>query len=152
MPASTGEWTVFHPKPGTKKNPKLRWSLPDRAFFGYGACHILAGTYLLDPPRRGFCAERIVPNGPYPGNHIYLTDGAIAFDYRGYVARDRLLDWFRKAWNGHTPGWSGTIEAVRFDLLDTAALNARKMLGPDQYFGDPVARARRFLAQKRHSG
>ncbi|MEM8655850.1 MAG: hypothetical protein AAGF36_14000 [Pseudomonadota bacterium] len=127
-----------------------RWALPDRAFFAHGACHILAGTYLLDPPRTGFRAERIIPNGPFPGNHVYLTNGDLAFDYRGYVPRDRLLAWFRTAWDTHVPHWSGTISAVTFDLLDTAALNARKMRGPDQYLGDPVARARQFIAAKTH--
>ncbi len=31
-------------KRGIKKDPERRWALPDRIFFGYGACHILAGT------------------------------------------------------------------------------------------------------------
>lgn len=72
------------------------------------------------------------------------------FDYRGYVPRDRMLAWFRAAWSEQVPGWSGTIEAVDFELLSTRALNARKMRGPDQYFGDPIARARRFIAGKTH--
>ncbi|MEL6463324.1 MAG: hypothetical protein AAFQ58_00015 [Pseudomonadota bacterium] len=141
---------MFRLKPGTKQDPARRWALPDRAFFAHGACHILAGTYLLDPPRAGLRAERIVPSGPFPGNHVYLTDGDVAFDYRGYVDRTRLLAWFRTAWGKHVPNWSGTVSAVTFDLLDTAALNARKMRGPDQYHGDPIARAHRFLAHKSH--
>lgn len=141
---------MYRPPPGTKGNPEKRWALPDRAFFAHGACHILAGVYLNDPPRPGFYAERVVPNGPFPGNHIYVTDGHIAFDYRGYVARHRLLDWFRHSWGQYLPGWSGTVETVDFDLRDTASLNARKMRGPDQYLHNPIPRARSFIARKHH--
>ncbi|MEO0379353.1 MAG: hypothetical protein AAF252_03735 [Pseudomonadota bacterium] len=141
---------MYRPKPGTKSDPVRRWDLPDRCFFAHGGCHVLAGVYLLDPPRTGFRAERIVPNGPFAGNHIYVTDGKVAFDYRGYVARDRLLTWFRKHWSSQVPGWSGTVEAVRFDLLDTSELNARKMRGPDQFLNNPIPRARAFLAAKDH--
>jgi hypothetical protein len=41
-------------KPGIKRDPERRWALPDRIFFGHGACHILAGVYLENPPLRGF--------------------------------------------------------------------------------------------------
>jgi hypothetical protein len=36
-------------KGGIKRNPERRWALPDRIFFGFGACHILAeATSALD--------------------------------------------------------------------------------------------------------
>lgn len=141
---------MFRPRPGTKQDLVRRWTLPDRAFFAHGACHILAGVYLRDPPLPGFRAERIVPDTPYSGNHIYLTDGTLCFDYRGYTERSRLLRWFAAHQIRLAPQWSGTIEAVRFDLLDTAALNARKMRGPCQYLHDPVPRARAFIKAMRH--
>lgn len=141
---------MFRPRPGTKEDPVKRWALSDRAFFAHGACHILAGVYLQGPPRPGFRAERIVPHSPFSGNHIYLTDGTMCFDYRGYTDRARLLNWFAAGQARFAPGWRGTIEAVHFDLLDTAALNARKMRGPDQYLHDPIPRARAFVASKRH--
>lgn len=137
-------------KPGTKRDPVKRWALPDRIFFGHGACHILAGTYLDDPPLDGFHAERIIPVDGLPGNHVYVTDGRIAFDYHGYSVRARLLDHHARGWSARHSGWGCAVERVDFPLLDTAALNARKMLGPDQYLGDPVPRARRFLARVKH--
>ena len=142
---------MYRPAPGTKQDPVRRWALPDRAFFAHGACHILAGVYLRNSPRHGFRAERIVANAPYPGNHIYVTDGTLCFDYRGYCARDRLLAWYATQQAGHMPQWRGTVEAVRFDLLDTAALNARLMRGPDQYLHDPIPRARAFVAAMHHT-
>lgn len=137
-------------KKGIKKDPVRRWALPDRIFFGHGACHILAGTFLEYPPLPGFHAERIIPAEGFAGNHVYVTDGVVAFEYHGYSLRDRLLDHHRKGWATHSPGWNFRIERVDFDLLDTAELNRRKMLGPDQYLHDPIQRARRFVARRDH--
>lgn len=138
-------------KPGIKKDPARRWALPDRIFFGHGACAILAGAYLERPPLAGFRAERIVPAEGFAGNHIYVTDGVLAFDYHGYSLRERLLAHHGKGWAGRQVGWSCTIEAADFDLLDGRALNRRKMLGPDQYLHDPVARAERFIGRLDHA-
>lgn len=138
-------------KRGIKKDPQRRWNLPDRIFFGYGACHILAGAFLDHPPLAGFHAERIVPDEGFSGNHIYVTDGVVAFDYHGYSSRERLLKHHRKGWSGLHEGWNCTIERVDFHLLDTIELNQRKMLGPDQYLHDPVARARRFIGRMDHA-
>ena len=138
-------------KPGIKRDPVRRWALPDRIFFGHGACHILAGTYLAAPPLPGFHAERIIPAEGFAGNHVYVTDGTVAFDYHGYALRDRLLSHHRRGWSARSrPGWDCVIERVDFDLLDTAELNRRKMLGPDQYGHDPTARAHRFIARVDH--
>lgn len=139
-------------KRGIKKDPERRWALPDRIFFGYGACHILAGVFLERLPLDGFHAERILPDEGFSGNHIYVTDGTVAFDHHGYSTRGRLLAHHRKGWAGLSHGWQCTIETVEFDLLDTAELNRRKMLGPDQYLHDAIPRARRFIERTDHAG
>lgn len=137
---------MYRLKPGIKQDPQRRWALPDRIFFGHGACHILAGTYLEVAPLKGFHAERIIPGDGYAGNHIFVTDGDIAFDFHGYSVRNSLLLHHTSGWARVSEmGWHCRIEVVDFDLLDTEALNARKMLGPDQYFADPRLRARSFL-------
>lgn len=138
-------------KRGIKKDPVRRWALPDRIFFGYGACHILAGVYLKHEPLAGFHAERIIPDDGFAGGHMFVTDGVIAFDYHGYCLRDRLLAHHRKGWSTHSPGWSSTIEPVDFDALDTVELNARKMLGPDQYLHDARPRALAFIVRRDHA-
>jgi hypothetical protein len=137
-------------KHGIKKNPERRWALPDRIFFGYGACAILAGTFLRHPPIAGFHAERIIPADGFAGGHAYVTDGSIAFDYHGYSCRERLLAHHAKGWSERNLGWQCEIEVVDFDLLDTVELNRRKMLGPDQYLHDPIVRARRFIERVDH--
>lgn len=138
-------------KHGIKRNPEKRWALPDRVFFGHGACAILAGTFLKHPPLEGFYAERIIPAEGFAGNHVYVTNGNVAFDYHGYSGRERLLDHHQRAWTSHSAGWQCTIAKVDFDLLDTAELNRRKMLGPDQYLHDALLRARRLLQRIDHA-
>jgi hypothetical protein len=141
---------MYFLKSGIKRDHERRWALPDRIFFGHGACHILAGTYLAHPPLAGFHAEHIIPRDGFYGGHVYVTDGDIAFDYHGYSARDRLLDHHGKGWSRQYAGWDCVIEKVDFDLLDTAELNQRKMLGPEQYLFDPITRARRFIERVNH--
>ncbi len=138
-------------KPGIKNDPEKRWALPDRVFFGHGACHILAGTYLNNTPLQGFYAERIIPKRGFLGNHIFVTDGCIAFDYHGYSIRKKLLSHFRNGWSSKYIDWDCELEIVKFDLLSTPDLNERKMLGPDQYLFDPIARAVRFINSYDHS-
>ena len=142
---------VYRLKPGVKQDHMRRWALPDRIFFGHGACHILAGVYLADAPLSGFHAERIIPHGSVPGGHMYVTDGEIAFDYHGYSLRGRLLDHHRRSWSVDYPGWTCDIERVDFPILAANALNSRKMLGPDQYLHNAIPRARAFLARREHA-
>ncbi|MEO0931199.1 MAG: hypothetical protein AAFY14_11220 [Pseudomonadota bacterium] len=138
-------------KPAIKQDPKRRWALPDRIFFGHGACHILAGAYLKQRPLPGFCAERIIPADGFAGNHIYVTDGEVAFDHRGYTLRMRLLQFHTNGWaSRHAQGWNCRLEKVEFDLLSTTELNARKMRGPDQYLCNPIPRAARYLQRIDH--
>lgn len=142
---------MYKMKPGVKQDQIRRWALPDRVFFGYGACHILAGVFLTRKPHSGFYAERVLPADGFAGNHIFVTNGTVAFDHHGYSLRHRLLQHHTSAWakeNGD--GWHCTLTRVDFDLLNTADLNARKMLGPDQYGGDPIARAELFLIRINH--
>jgi hypothetical protein len=133
--------------PEIKRDPLKRWNLNDRIFFGNGACHILAGTYLEVAPLPGFHAEWIRPHPGYSGNHIYVTDGTVAFDFHGYSLRSRLLDYHRRRRSIRQSGWDAAIVHVDFDLLDTESLNIINHLGPDQYLEDPRPRARRYLAR-----
>jgi hypothetical protein len=142
---------MYRLKPGIKQDLQRRWQLPDRIFFGHGACHILAGVYLETAPLAGFHAERIVPGEGYFGNHIFVTDGVMAFDYHGYSCRKNLMLHHCSGWSKLSGrGWHYKLETVEFDLLDTRELNARKMRGPDQYFKDPRPRACSFLERFNH--
>ncbi|NJM81358.1 MAG: hypothetical protein HC844_01715 [Tabrizicola sp.] len=141
---------MYWPIPGIKKHPERRWNQPDRIFFGFGACHILAGVFLEEAPFHGFYGEWIVPIRGFAGTHIYVTNGLISFDFHGYTIRERLLARYGKGHRTRNPAWDAEVVKIDFDLLDTHELNARKHLGPDQYFGDPIPRARAFIASKRY--
>ena len=56
---------MYRLKPGIKQDPERRWALPDRVFFGFGACLILAGVYLQNPPLLGFFSESVIPGGGF---------------------------------------------------------------------------------------
>ena len=84
---------MFIPEQGTKQDPVRRWSLSDLAFFGHGACHILAYEFLERFPRSGFNAVWIKPAEGYRVNHVFVTNGVIAFDYRGYLSESRLISY-----------------------------------------------------------
>ena len=136
---------MFRPRHIVKSDPEKRWRQRDRVFFGFGACHILAGVFLEDPPLEGFSGEWIVPSDGFPGTHIYVTNGRLTFDFHGYSFRKNLL---AKYWHGHQrlyPGWSAEVRKIDFPLLDTKELNRRKHLGPDQYIHDPRPRAKQFI-------
>ena len=137
-----------------KQDPERRWAQRDRAFFGRGACGILAGAYLKMFRSEDVWAEKIVPDGRFGGNHIFVTDGHLAFDYRGYCLRQSLLANHANGWRQlRGSEWDYTTQRVDFDLLSTVEMNANKMLGPDQYLDDPVQRAEAFIkAQRLRSG
>jgi hypothetical protein len=79
---------------------------------------------------------------------MYATDGRISFDFHGYALRERLLTRYWRGYRRRFPGWSAQVRKIDFPLLDTCELNRRKHLGPDQFFADPIPRARRFIAAK----
>lgn len=137
-------------KPGKKEDPVTRWNLPDRIFFGHGACHILAGVFLIENPLTACKPFWIVPH-QHPGSHIFLSDGDIAFDYHGYSALDRLEAHHRKVWRSQYQDWTADILPVDFDLLDESELNRRNMRGPEQYLHNPVARAQRYVRRIDHA-
>jgi len=141
---------VYRLDPQKKADPQRRWNLPDRIFFGHGACHILAGVYLCEFPNSPLRPLWLRPLQDLPGNHVLLSDGVVAYDYHGYSVLSRLLQHQEKVWRAQHAQWQYRLEPVTFDLLDTAELNARNMRGPDQYLGDAVGRALRYLDRIGH--
>ena len=140
---------MYWPRPGIKKHPEKRWKQPDRIFFGFGSCNILAGVFLETTPFTGFYGEWIVPVDAFSGTHMFVTNGEIAFDFHGYSFRNRLI---AHHWRGHQAkfeGWNAQILKINFPLLHTVSLNSRKHMGPDQYYGDPVERAKLFISSKK---
>ena len=134
----------------SKRNPEMRWSLPDRVFFACGACHILTHVFLeaYDEPERTIWWLK--PHEGFAGHHIVVEGAAWIFDYHGYSSPDRYWShtWrkARQLW----PGWDATLVRLPPEVLvsETAsrAFDAALWLRePGQFLHDPLPRARAYV-------
>lgn len=140
---------MFRPKTNFKNDPEKQWKRPDRIFFGFGACQILAGVFLEITLYENFYGEWINPAKGFRGHHMYATNGVVAFDYHGYSWRKDLVDRYWESQKEIKRNWDARIMRIDFSLLDTTELNARNHRGPDQYFDNPLRRAKQFIINKR---
>jgi hypothetical protein len=140
---------MFLPKTNVKDDPARRWHRPDRHFFANGACQVLAYAFLERHSELGFRARWIKPAAGYVGNHIFVTDGDLAFDYHGLTTEQRLQSLsFRRA-QRFFPGWTATLVDLPTDVLVSEA-KSREIDGlwlrePTQFLHDALPRARAFL-------
>ncbi|MFK7965471.1 MAG: hypothetical protein AB8C46_16045 [Burkholderiaceae bacterium] len=146
---------MYCPKPGTKQDPVRRWNLSDRAFFGHGACHILAFAFLERFPNRDFYPVWIKPGDGHRGNHVFVTDGSVAFDYRGYLNNERLVSYHWQQYCREYPGWNAELVRVEANLCDPAALASLGMIvrAPEDFLHNALPRARQYLSKynKQHT-
>ncbi len=133
----------------TKRDPTLRWALPDRVFFAAGACHILAYAVLERFPGAGFRAVWVRPVTGFTGNHIVAVRGGAAFDYHGWSDWPRLLAHMRAKAGRWWPGWDCTLVDLPEDVLVSEAKSLTRdglhLREPRQFLHDAMPRARRFL-------
>ena len=132
-----------------KRDPQLRWRLPDRIFFACGACHILAYAFLERYSDFSFHAIWLKPNAGFTGNHIFVASEHWAFDYHGYSARERLLSHTRSKAERWWPGWGATQVGLPRDVLVSEA-KSRTYEGlwlqePQQFLHDAMPRAHAYL-------
>jgi len=140
---------MFFPKINVKDDPFRRWHRPDRHFFANGACQVLAFAFLERYPDLGFHARWIKPVDGFTGNHIYVTDGINAFDYRGLTTEQRLLAFGFARARRFFPGWDATLVDLPTDVL-VSEQRSRQIEGlwlrePKQFLHDALLRARIFL-------
>ena len=140
-------------RPGIKEDPVRRWSLPDRVFFAAGACHILAHAFWERFARSGFGPIWVRPRGGFTGNHVFVTNGDLAFDYHGYVPRARLVAHYTRRARRAFPGWEAdsipvTVSLVSGEEAKTIGMDIRE---PAHFLHDALPRARRFLERFDHS-
>ncbi len=134
-----------------KRDPYLRWALPDRAFFACGACHILAYAFLELHQVRSLRAIWLNPDAGYTGNHIYVASSDWVFDYHGYSDPERYhAHTWRKA-QRWWPGWNATPVELPMDVLVSEAKSKtydglwfRK---PTQFLHDALPRAHAYLTR-----
>ena len=75
-----------------KQDPRKRWALPDEVFFAAGACHILAFAFLERFPNKNFSPFWIKPLDGHRGNHIFVTDKNVVFDYEGFTPFNQFIE------------------------------------------------------------
>lgn len=138
---------MFLPKPGTKQDAVKRWCLSDRAFFGHGACHILAHEYLVRFAQSDFYALWIKPHQGYKGNHVFVTDGSITFDYRGYVKKSRLLSYYWQQYEQTYLGWRAELIRIEGNLCNPDEMKKIGMhiRGPEDFLHNATPRAQAYL-------
>ena len=134
---------------GIKRDPVLRWQLPDRVFFSCGASHILTYAFLTQYPNAGFGAVWIKPADGYTGNHIVAVRDDVAFDYHGYSSWNRLLDHTRTKSNRWWPGWHADVVSLPTDVLvsgpKSQAYDGLWLREPDQFLRNALPRAQAFV-------
>lgn len=140
---------MYRPKPGTKQDPVRRWNLPDRAFFGHGACHILAHTFLERFRGAGYYALWIKPGTGYHGNHVFVTNDSVAFDFHGYCKLNRLVSHHFNKYIREQADWRAQIIKVTGDLSDPDQMSriGMQVRGPTQFLYDARPRAQKFLSR-----
>jgi hypothetical protein len=142
---------MFFPKTNVKDDPVRRWHRPDRHFFANGACQVLAYAFLESHSDLGFRARWIRPAAGCVGNHIFVTDGDLAFDYHGLTTEDRLLSLSARRAQRFFPGWSATLMDLPTDVLVSEAksceIEGLWLREPKQFLHDALPRARAFLGR-----
>lgn len=129
----------------SKRDPEMRWALPDRVFFACGACHILAFAFLERYGDAGMTPLWIKPGSGYTGNHIVVSADDRVFDYHGYSDRQRFLDHTREKANRWWPGWNASLIELPRDVLVSETLSRAYdglwLREPKQLLHDALPRA-----------
>lgn len=132
-----------------KRDPRLRWALPDRVFFACGACHVLAYAFLELHQAGSLRAIWLKPDAGFTGNHIYVASDDWIFDYHGYSEpRQYHAHTWRKA-RHWWPGWDAKTVELPMDVLVSEAKSKTYdglwLREPTQFLHDALPRARAYL-------
>ena len=107
---------AFQRTPSERADALLAWQRPDQAFFAAGACHILAFAFLEAYPRSGFGPVLVQPKAGHRGTHVFVTDGAVAFDHAGYTPLPELREATWAAYRAAYEGWDAALVPITTDL------------------------------------
>jgi hypothetical protein len=132
-----------------KRDPALRWALPDRGFFACGACHILSYAFLERYGAGPYKAIWLKPAAGFTGNHIVIDGGAWIFDYHGYSRREAFFVHTQRKAQRWWPGWTASLIELPIDVLISEAKSQTYeglwLREPLQFLHDAMPRARAYL-------
>jgi hypothetical protein len=112
--------TAFTRTPAQKKDMFLSWARDDRAFFGGGACHILAYLFYDLHKDEGYDIIFTRPrNKQQPGNHVYIYKNGWAFDAVGWTQEDEVLHVMREHHAKQFPDWDAERVVITGMDLET---------------------------------
>lgn len=138
--------------PEEKADVRLSWSRPDEEFFASGACHILAGAFLLAHPDAGFRPWSIRPKAGHRGGHLVVRRVHVVFDWSGFAGVGTFLDEYRQAMRVVNPDWDAEFHEERTDPLGWEYCRRTGSRHPSQFFRDPLPRAIAFVRKFRPPG
>lgn len=130
----------FRRTPLERSDQRVSWERADQAFFAAGACHILAWACRDSHSDRGVELAAVKFVGEHEVFHAIATWDGWAYDHSGWNPEPELLA-VNEAFEGH-PIERVTITA---SLAVFCAEHHHRM--PDQYWRDPMPRARKYVAR-----
>jgi hypothetical protein len=130
---------VFRRTPVERADQRIAWERGDQAFFAAGACHILAFTCRDSYPDREIGLIAMVMDGDEHPFHVYATWRGWALDAAGWNPEHEVL-----AVNTAFEGRRIVRVPVTTGLAGYCAAHLHRT--PDQYWRDPLPRARAYLS------
>lgn len=121
-----------------RADQQVAWARADQAFFAAGACHILAWACRDAYLARSIDVAAVRLAGDTQIFHAYASWNGWAFDHSGWNPEPQLL-----AVNADFEGHPLERVGITDDLAEFCAEHHHRM--PDQFWRDPVPRARRYV-------
>ncbi|TQJ23476.1 hypothetical protein FBZ33_3746 [Micromonospora sp. A202] len=131
---------AFRRTPLERADQQVAWARADQAFFAAGACHILAWACRDAYPARSIDVAAVRLAGDTQIFHAYASWNGWAFDHSGWNPEPQLL-----AVNADFEGHPLDRVGITVDLAEFCAEHHHRM--PDQFWRDPVPRARRYVGR-----
>ena len=121
------------------------WRRFDRAFFASGACHVLAHQFLQRSRMSKFRPYMVIPEPGFRGSHVFVSDGALVFDYHGWSRHAHFVDHYLRKIRRIFPGWRGAVADISCDFWTQSWFERTWSRQPHDYFVDPTERANSFV-------
>lgn len=133
----------------TKQDPVKRWNLPDEIFFAAGACHVLAYAFLQKYSKLGFRPVWIKPTSGHRGNHIFVTNGNVVFDYQGLTPYEKYIENLEVKMKSFFYEWSYELielpEHVLISESESKQFDGLWLREPNQFLKNALPRAEQYL-------
>lgn len=125
-----------------RSDQRVSWERPDQAFFAAGACHVLAWACRELHEERPIELAAVRFHGELQVFHTFATWEGWAYDHSGWNPEIELLA-VNQAFEGHPL----QRISIASSLAEFCEEHHHRM--PDQYWRDPMPRAREYAAREK---